>query len=478
MMGGDIGLDSVPGKGSTFWFTVKLQPEAAPPQPAASSPQITFEGYRVLVADEHAEHQDLLGLQLRAWRAETQHATTREQAFKILREAAAEGMAIDCVIIDHAFARGGLAFVAGLHRTPPCPLPKFVMLASVTALQETGQWLNAGIDVYVSKPIRQSELQSALAKCLLDPPAESTDAPMLDHTTSMDRMSTLPSEAPALPTFDAKLLVAEDNLVNQELMRGMLEGFGCRFEIADNGAEAVSAIVEHELDLRHDPFKLLLMDCQMPELDGFEATRKLREYERQSGRPRLPIVAITANALSGDRERCLEAGMDDYLTKPFTRAQLQAVLERWLPLESTVTRAALPRAGEDAPARPTRAAGSQLDLEALRRIRALQRPGTPDILNKVVTLFENAAPRQLKAMQEALAGADGEALKRAAHSLKSSSASLGAGACAQLCRELEALGAAGDLAAAGPKVDVLEFELDGALTALRYQVKRGGAAAA
>ncbi|MGD9601568.1 MAG: response regulator [Gammaproteobacteria bacterium] len=467
LMGGQIGLDSAPGKGSTFWFQVPLRSTDALPA-SGRVKRANFEGCRVLVADQNREHRELLELQLGAWRCEFKSVTSRDAAVETLRRAGRDGQPFDCVITDHGFEGDGLGFVAALRRSGLDPRPKFVMLAGITALQETGQWLDAGVDAYVNKPLRQRELQEALAKVLQDN-AE-------DVALAASGPWTMPDSE---PMFAARVLVAEDNAVNQELMRSMLEGLGCRIEIATNGREAVEALTDLELDSRHDPFKLVLMDCQMPELDGFAATRVIREGELREGLPRLPIIAITANALNGDRERCLDAGMDDYLTKPFTRAQLVEVLQRWLPLEATLNKSAsagAPAAAPPAPAVPARR--SVLDLVALGKIRALQRPDAPDILAKVVTLYREAAPRLLKEMQQAITSGDAPQLQRAAHSLKSSSASLGATACADLCRDLEALGRDGKAAAAASKVDVLEFELEAALAALDDTLREGSANAA
>ena len=462
LMGGEIGLESSPGRGSMFWFMVPLRNELAGPAHQSRVRRGNFEGKRVLIAEANPESRELLELQLTAWRASHVAATSRDGALRRLQDAANAGAGFDCMIIDHGFAGDGLTFVAGLRRTKPFPLPKFVMLAGISALQETGQWMDAGIDAYVDKPIRQRELQDALAKVLqtdepLEPFAAASPRPPEDETR-----------------FKAHLLVAEDNTVNQELMRGMLDGLGCRLQIAGNGREAVDAVFNLEFDSRHDPYQLILMDCQMPELDGFAATRRIREFEQREARERLPIIAITANALNGDREHCLAAGMDDYLTKPFTRAQLIEVLQRWLPLEATVKPAAMGAA----PVASTAAVVSAIDLTALRKIQALQRPGAPDILTKVIALYAEAVPRVLQDMRNAMMTADGELLQRAAHSLKSSSASLGATACAESCHELEALGRSGYIAAAASKIDVLEFELDAALAALRQQLRLADADAA
>jgi CheY-like chemotaxis protein len=219
-------------------------------------------------------------------------------------------------------------------------------------------------------------------------------------------------------------------VVNEELAIAMLEDFGCEVAVARNGREAVAAAERGQFDL-------VLMDCQMPEMDGFQATRALREAEAAragaGGTVRVPIIALTANAMEGDRERCLAAGMDDYLAKPFKQEQLWSVMTTWI---KRVAPFELPSA----------APGAAIDVKALDNIRTLQRPGAADLLERVITLYLDNAPRLVQSMREAIAAGDGDALQRAAHTLKSSSANLGALELAGLCKEMEVQARAGRLA--------------------------------
>jgi PAS domain S-box-containing protein len=221
--------------------------------------------------------------------------------------------------------------------------------------------------------------------------------------------------------LDARVLLAEDNAVNRELATELLLTLGCSVEVVQNGREAVSAA-------QNDVFDVILMDCQMPEMDGFEATGALREAESEPGRRRVPIVALTANAMAGDRERCLAAGMDDYLTKPFKLDQLRDVLVKWL------------RLGTSTPVLPTLAGPAQttLDLNAIDSIRALQRAGAPNLLDKLIPIFWTEAQRLVQTMREGIAGGDHHVVQFAAHQLKSSSANMGALTLSNLCRRLDA----------------------------------------
>ena len=243
----------------------------------------------------------------------------------------------------------------------------------------------------------------------------------------------------------ARVLLAEDNAVNRELATELLLSLDCTVEGVHNGREAVAAA-------QTGAFDVILMDCQMPEMDGFEATAALRAAEAASGGRRLPIIALTANAMTGDRERCLAAGMDDYLTKPFKLERLCDVLVKWLQPGAAVP--VTPASA--APAAPGR---TKLDLKALDSIRALQRPGAPDLLDKLVTIFWGEAQRLVQAMREGIAGGDHQTVQFAAHQLKSSSANMGALALSDLCRTLDTGARAGRMDDANRLLRLIEREM-------------------
>jgi CheY-like chemotaxis protein len=230
------------------------------------------------------------------------------------------------------------------------------------------------------------------------------------------------------------VLLAEDNLVNQEVVRRMLENLGCQVTVVDNGQEALSALEKHFYDI-------VFMDWQMPELDGLTATRLIRAKEAHSHSPHLPIIALTANAIEGDRQRCLAVGMDDYLSKPFNQEQLFAVLQRWARATSTAASQLLARSASSSKssiaAQPTSPA---FDPARLSAIRVLQRPGKPDLVRKVVEQYFISTPPLLQTIHRAITQHDAAALFQAAHSLKSSSAQIGAVQVAALSQNLERLG--------------------------------------
>jgi TMAO reductase system sensor TorS len=252
-------------------------------------------------------------------------------------------------------------------------------------------------------------------------------------------------------TFSGRVLLAEDNPVNRELAVAMLEAVDLEVVVAVDGREAVAQAAQGGIDL-------VLMDCQMPELDGFVATEAIRAAEAQAG-ARVPIVALTANAMEGDRERCLACGMDDYLSKPFKPAQLYAILARWLPAGEPKLEPALRVA---APA--LAAVAKTLEINAIAQIRAAGGSDADRLLEKVLRLYCDAVPQMLKSMQEAAGKGDCVALQRAAHALKSSSHNVGAVRFASLCRDLEAAARTGQIRF--DRLDALEFEFESVRRAL------------
>ncbi len=256
-------------------------------------------------------------------------------------------------------------------------------------------------------------------------------------------------------SFRGRVLLAEDNLVNRELAAAMLEAVDLEVVLAADGREAVEAVAKGGIDL-------VLMDCQMPEMDGFEATRAIRAAEAP-GTTRLPIVALTANAMEGDRERCLGCGMDDYLSKPFKSPQLYLILARWLPAGEPRPKRTEP---DPAPIRSAAlaAAAKTLEINAIAQIRAAGGTDADRLLEKVLRLYCDSVPQMLKSMQEAAGKGDCVALQRAAHALKSSSHNVGALRFAQLCRDLETAARSGQIRF--DRLAALEFEFDSVRRAL------------
>ena len=346
-MQGEIGVESRPGQGSTFWFTARL-PETTVAGAPPAIPWGLLRGRRILLVDRNKTVRRAIQLQLAAHGMDCVCVTSSSQAFETVRAAAALQKPFDVALIElHLSEMDGFETATLFKQDPATTAIRLVILTTMGHRGDGATAHRLGIDAYLTKPLRQTQLLDCL--CLLlgnpangDAPAQADSPPLI----------TRHSLAEARTSANIRLLLAEDNPVNQKVACKMLEKLGYRVDVAANGQEAVAA---HE----RSPYPLIFMDCQMPEMDGFEATRLIRQREQTRGNDelgmrndelniaasppsiphstlsiphprRVPIVAMTANAMKGDREECLAAGMDDYVVKPIRLKDLQAVLDRWL----------------------------------------------------------------------------------------------------------------------------------------------------
>jgi two-component system sensor histidine kinase/response regulator len=422
LMGGDMGVESTPGVGSTFWCTFELARSLASPPPAWQT-HADLQNVRVLVVDDNATHREILHHQLGGWGMCATSVASGAEALAMLRQATPAGAAYELAILDEQMpGLDGIELARQIRADRALSTLRLLLLTSSNAMDNSA-WAMVRIDRYLPKPTRQAELHDALYR-LVQP-----------TTLAADIVSHCSLQLGKQLRFDVRVLVAEDNPVNQAVAQGLLEPLGCRVALAANGREALVA-------LAREPFDLVLMDCQMPTMDGFAATAAWRRQESAAGGRRLPIIALTANVVKGVQEQCRAAGMDDYLSKPFEQVQLAAILERWLPTVEEFTPTAPPVATppaipENTPPVP---ADSLLDERALAQIRALQRPGQPSMLGKIIGIYLDSSPVLLQRLRDAVATGDGEALRQAAHSFKSGCANLGATQLAARCSELEQQG--------------------------------------
>jgi signal transduction histidine kinase/DNA-binding response OmpR family regulator len=309
LMGGEIGVESGPGRGSRFWFTAALPPSTRPAPPRFETASLAHR--RALVVDDNATASRVLQHQLAGWGLQADRAADASQALELLQAAAISAQPYALVLLDLQLPdQDGLSLARAMSADPTTGSPRLILLTCLGYPTRGIDLHQAGLSATLTKPVRQSQLYDCLIRTLTPTPLASP-APSPQHPV------------PSLPTplSAPSILVAEDNPVNQLVARRFLEKLGYRAEVVDNGQHAVAA-------LARDSFAAVLMDCQMPGLDGFAATVEIRRHE--SPDRRTPIIAMTAAAMQGDRELCLAAGMDDYVSKPIRLDDLKAALDRWL----------------------------------------------------------------------------------------------------------------------------------------------------
>jgi signal transduction histidine kinase/CheY-like chemotaxis protein len=310
-MGGSIGVESDVGEGSTFWFNLRLAKRQAPSY-VASNTAPELHGLRVLCVDDNATNRTVLKGLLSAWGMQVDTAESGPRALERLRTARQDGQPYDLAILDMQMPdMDGMALARIIKADPALKSIPLLMLSSWGLPGQSGKARHAGIAAYLTKPIRQSQLYDCLATVLDVSTKTSSAPPDAGHSAVEKRVQVC-----------ARVLVVEDNVVSQKVAVRMLEKLGCHVDVVANGREAVEAV-------RRIPYDLLFMDCHMPEMNGYEATAAIRACEAHSG-AHIPIVAMTANAMQGDREKCLEAGMDDYVTKPVKSEELLAMLQKWI----------------------------------------------------------------------------------------------------------------------------------------------------
>jgi len=408
MMGGEIGVESEPGQGSCFWFTLTLKKAGAGWLSRVVSQRLA--NLSVMVVDNNGTNAGIVAGYLAAMGIDVESVASGRDAIKRL-ETTGPASSFDLVVLDaHVGDMDALAAAQKIKASDKIQRIKIVLLSSAAADFDDEQCRNAGIDECLPKPIRQSMLY----ECLL----------MLTASTGSlaSRKILRKAKANQFEPLTGRVLLVEDNSVNQAVALGMLEEIGCETVVVANGQEAVDQCLNEDFDI-------VLMDCEMPVMDGFTATAAIRDSAND--RREVPIIAVTANAISGDRERCIAAGMQDYISKPISPEKLHGTLKKWLR-----------RSGENGTAHRTL---EPIDTASLDNIGKLQGIGGDKMVKKVVSLYLSSSSKLVKDLRTRLLQGDAEAVRQAAHALKSCSQTVGASALATLSQELEEMARNGEL---------------------------------
>ncbi|HQY10463.1 MAG TPA: response regulator, partial [Burkholderiaceae bacterium] len=431
LMHGAIGLTSREGEGSTFWFTLPLSlADAGQLRRRAAD----FAGTRVLVVDDNATNRVILHRYLTSWNGHSGSAANGEEALAKLQDAAAGGRPYEVALLDlNMPGMDGYSLVRHIRRDPLLAGLPLIMLSSSTMDNE--RMGDLGVDIWLDKPVRQSDLYDALATVLHRTGTPTSSAPPM-LLSAGPTAGPLTGPGQRLRFGGERVLLVEDNPITQDVGAQMLRQRGLQVQVAADGQQALDILDQEAVDL-------VLMDVQMPGMDGLTATRALRERERTRSigalPRRVPVVALTAHALPADRERCLAAGMDDYVVKPYSSETLASVVARWLmpprkipaaavpvpvPVQVPLPKepASLPPADATSPPRVEIPSGEAIDLKRFAEVRQLMGESTGELIDRVV----EALAAEMQACLQARAAADRLTLGDRMHRLKNTAGDIGA----------------------------------------------------
>ena len=446
LMGGEISVDSRTDEGASFHVDLFLPKGSSSPESLRSN--IELAGVRALIVDDNATNREILLRNLQGWGLEVASAPDGPAALGLLAQTYAAGQHFDIAVLDmHMPGMDGLQLATAMRKDPALAAIRLVVLTSSYASATVRERERAGILRCVHKPIRQAELHQVLCSAL--------------RGQRPDTASEAPMQA-AAAVLAGRVLLAEDNPVNQQVGHAMLQKLGLAVRFADNGEEALRLAAS-------ETFDLILMDCHMPVMDGYAASVAIRALNRA---PRVPIIALTANVMEGNHDRCLAAGMDDFLAKPYSLDQLQTMLQRWLaspPARIAGTRTPEPVAGG---ADTSEAASPAIDRSVIEELRELDPKSGTALAARILGIYVASSHDSFAAVEQAVAEGDSDALRNAAHSLKSSSANVGAKTLSALLKAFEMMGKEGRLDDAHTQIEKLRLEyaraMDG-IEALRQE---------
>jgi len=436
MMGGQIWVDTEVGKGSTFSFTMTTQAvkSAVPAELKVKQPQLA--GKRLLIVDDNVTSGQMLVQQGRDWGMLMRVAQSGPEALALLHQ----GEPFDLILLDRQMpGMDGLALAAEIRKQPYHQKLPLVMLTSIGQPETSEKSVIANFAAFLNKPIKQSHLYKVLIQVLVGQPVPVSPVSERPELINLRLAQHLP----------LRILLAEDNVVNQKVGLLLLQRLGYRADVVSNGLEVLEA-------LRRQPYDVVLMDVQMPQLDGLAATQRICQEWSPPQRPRL--IALTANAMQGDREMCLSAGMNDYISKPLRLQELARALSQCQPFVSHWAAVEV---------KPPSTQSEGLDAGVFVTLR--QMLGQDQFLAEVIDIYLEDAPKLLQVMKKAVAQGKAISLQQAAHTLKSSSAVFGATSLSHFCQELEVSGSTGTWAKAAALMSQVETEYEKVQTALRQE---------
>lgn len=454
LMGGEIGVESEEGRGSEFWFTVNLEQQDIPATPESFLPTPIL-GARILVVDDNAAARQSLVRRLNAWGFRVSMSGTADQALQAMHRAHTQGDPFQLIVVDRLMPdMDGFALGRAIRSVPELRSTRMILQTPGRLQLHMDPSPETDFDGYIEKPVRRYDLRTALESALLPRPQ---GLPVRHNSSQMRRINEAEGR---FAGCRARILVAEDNITNQQVALGMLRKFGLNADAVANGAEALRAFATA-------PYDLVLMDVQMPELDGLSATQALR-HMTQTDAKRPVVVAMTAHAMRSDAEECFAAGMDDYVTKPVRPQRLAEVLEKWLIISNSppkvspslpslqaeqMSSGTLSLHTSDAPGNSSWVVFDEQDLVA----RSL---GDRELAGSVARIFLDDLPAQLERLTELVFGGDPKSVEAQAHLLKGAALNVGGLAMSELAFALERLAKSGDLKGARAAIEGLKRQFD------------------
>lgn len=422
LMGGEVGVHSTEGAGSEFWFTARLDKPLTPPIKEIELAEV--QNARILIVDDNEASRQKLTALFRSWKARSAEAEDGLSALDALLQAEQIGDPFQAAILDKQMpGMDGVTLAQTIKSDVRIKNTRLVLMTDLGQLGEGKRMEEIGVAAYLTKPVRQSDLYACLAVVLAGTASKKPVHPLVTkHFISEIRRTNL------------RILLAEDNEVNQKVALGLLKKHGFKADVANNGSEAVNALITRDYDL-------VFMDVQMPVLDGFEATSRIRDLNSGVRNPTVPIIAMTANAMQGDREACLNAGMDDYISKPVTAETLSQVLQKWAFRSKKQEETPVAIDIAVSASKPEKTVAAVFD-----RVGLMDRlMDDEDLVQTVINGYLQTIPIRLSALESAINNQDAKVAEREVHTIKGIAANVGGEALRQISYELEKTCRSGDL---------------------------------